>query len=95
MKKALLCCMTVIAITIWVASLYAAEGKADASKQAGSAVAYVNNKVCPVSGDPVDGKHFFEYSGKRYGLCCPMCAATFEKDPAKYSAIAEKEVSGK
>jgi len=60
-----------------------------------SAVADAGNKICPVSGQKVDGKNFSEYNGKRYGMCCPMCAATFKADPKKYSAIADKEVNGK
>lgn len=53
------------------------------------------NKICPVSGDKVDGKNFYDYNGKRYGLCCPMCAAAFKADPKKYSAVADKEMAGK
>ena len=53
------------------------------------------NKICPVSGQKVDGKNFSEYNGKRYGLCCPMCAAAFKVDPKTYSAIADKEAAGK
>jgi YHS domain-containing protein len=53
------------------------------------------NKTCPVMGGKVSGKDFYEYEGKRYGLCCPMCFATFAGDPDKYSAIADKEVAGK
>ena len=44
------------------------------------------NKFCPVSGDKVSGKHFVEYNGKRYGLCCPMCENKFKKNPEKYLA---------
>ena len=42
------------------------------------------NKMCPISGDKVGGKHFAEYKGKKYGLCCPMCAKKFNKNPEKY-----------
>ena len=45
----------------------------------------MGNKQCIVSGDKVDGKHFVEYQGKRYGLCCRMCANKFYKDPEKYT----------
>jgi len=55
----------------------------------------VGNKICPVMGEKVSGKDFYEYNGKRYGLCCSMCPATFAGDPEKYSAIADKEVAGK
>ena len=60
-----------------------------------SSVTDVGNKICPVSGQKVDGKNFSEYNGKRYGMCCPMCAAAFKADPKKYSAIADKEAAGK
>src|SRR3989338_8081476 len=46
----------------------------------------VGNKMCPVSGDKVSGKDFVEHQGKKYGLCCPMCAKDFKKDPQKYIA---------
>lgn len=42
------------------------------------------NKLCPVSGDPVSGKDFVVYDGKRYGLCCPMCEKKFNADPITY-----------
>ena len=65
----------------------------------------VGNKTCPVSGDKVpapgekstmgdDKPVKIEYKGKIYNLCCPMCVKDFKKNPAKYSAIADKEVSG-
>jgi len=68
--------------------------KSSASMEA-SSVADEGNKMCPVTGQKIDGKSFFEYNGKRYGLCCSMCADTFNGDPEKYSAIADKEVAVK
>jgi len=47
------------------------------------------NTVCPVSGDKVSGKHFVEYKGKRYALCCPLCEKDFKKDPEKFIAQLE------
>jgi YHS domain-containing protein len=58
-------------------------------------VTKVGNTICPVSGQKVDGVDFYEYDGKWYGMCCPACGATFQKDPKKYSAIAEKEAAKK
>jgi YHS domain-containing protein len=49
------------------------------------------NKICPVSGDAVDGKTTYEYKGKAYNFCCSMCIDEFKKDPAKYIAKVEKE----
>ncbi len=45
-------------------------------------------KTCPVSGDKLGGdmgKPFvFVYQGQEVKMCCPMCKADFDKDPAKY-----------
>ena len=56
----------------------------------------VGNKICPVSGNKVGEMGpavKYTYNGKIYNLCCGMCPKTFKKDPAKYSKIAEDEVS--
>ena len=55
------------------------------------------NTICPVMGDKIDenSKVTYEYEGKIYNFCCPMCPEIFKADPKKYSAIADKEVSGK
>ena len=63
----------------------------------------VGNKICPVSGDkvPLPGEKGdmgteavkYEYNGKIYNLCCPMCIKDFKKNPEKYSKIAEDEVA--
>jgi YHS domain-containing protein len=55
----------------------------------------VGNKLCPVTGQPVDGVSSYVYNGKKYNFCCAMCPGVFAKDPVKYSAIAEAEVGGK
>ena len=63
----------------------------------------VGNKICPVSGEkvpapgekgPMGGPVKIMYKGRIYNLCCPMCVKNFKKNPEKYSAIADKEVSG-
>ncbi len=45
-------------------------------------------KTCPVSGDKLGadmGKPFvFVYQGQEVKLCCSMCKAEFDKDPAKF-----------
>ena len=54
----------------------------------------VGNKFCPISGEKVGemGKVVkFEYKGKIYNFCCPMCLKDFNKDPEKYvQALEEK-----
>ena len=63
----------------------------------------VGNKICPVSGDKIpapgekgtmgDEPVKYEYNGKIYNLCCPMCIKDFKKNPEKYSKIADDEVA--
>ena len=55
-----------------------------------AAIVDAGNKTCPVSGDKVSGKHFVEYKGMRYGLCCPHCEKEFKKNPEKFITSLEK-----
>lgn len=53
----------------------------------------VGNKICPVSGEKIDEKMktTYEYEGKIYNFCCPMCIDDFKKDPERYIKELEKE----
>ena len=57
----------------------------------------VGNKICPVSGEKIDEntKVTYEYKGKIYNFCCPMCVEEFKKDPGKYIEKMEKAEEGK
>ncbi|MEW6102019.1 MAG: YHS domain-containing protein [Candidatus Omnitrophota bacterium] len=57
----------------------------------------VGNKICPVSGDKIDEaiKATYEYEGKIYNFCCPMCIEEFKKDPDKYIKKVEEELKTK
>ena len=46
----------------------------------------VGNTICPVTGEKIDAKTkaTYEYQGKIYNFCCPMCIDEFKKDPGKY-----------
>lgn len=60
-----------------------------------AAVVEVGNKICPVSKENIGemGKaEHIEYKGKNYNLCCPMCKKDFNKDPEKFSKVADDEV---
>ncbi|MCL4476025.1 MAG: YHS domain-containing protein [Nitrospirae bacterium] len=52
----------------------------------------VGNEICPVSGEKIDEKmkQTYEYKGKIYNFCCPMCIEEFKKDPEKYIEKMEK-----
>lgn len=55
----------------------------------------VGNKICPVSGESIEGMGELiplEYNGKIYNLCCKMCAKSFKKDPEKYIKIIEESM---
>lgn len=45
-------------------------------------------KTCPVSGDKLGGDmgkpYVFTYKDQEVKLCCSMCKADFDKDPAKF-----------
>ena len=53
----------------------------------------VGNKVCPVTGDKINPKNnvTYEYQGKTYHFCCPMCVPEFRKNPEKYIEVINKE----
>ncbi len=52
----------------------------------------VGNKICPVSGENIDeaSQVAYEYRGKIYRFCCPLCVEEFKKDPEKYIEKMEK-----
>lgn len=54
------------------------------------------NKTCPIGKEPIDGKTFANYKGKRIGFCCPGCDKKFLAwDDAKKDAfLARVERSG-
>lgn len=66
-------------------------GEAHAATTGKGSAVNVGNKICPVGGDTVDGATTYEYQGKVYNFCCPMCIDAFKKNPEKYAAKAEAE----
>ena len=63
-------------------ALFAQAANTEVNKKAENA----GNKICPVTGEKIDemSKATYEYEGKAYNFCCPMCIETFKKDPEKY-----------
>jgi YHS domain-containing protein len=64
---------------------------ADKAKDVGKAKPI--NKKCPVEGGDVDPEATIQYKGKTIGFCCAGCDKDFEKDPAKFMAIIDKELA--
>ena len=46
----------------------------------------VGNKICPVTGEQIDGtnKATYKYEDKIYNFCCAGCIEEFNKEPQKY-----------
>lgn len=42
--------------------------------------------VCPLSGETINPKVFYEKDGQKVYFCCTRCRAKYAKDPAKYAA---------
>jgi YHS domain-containing protein len=49
---------------------------------------------CPVMGNPVDRKVFFDYEGKRIYFCCSPCIEKFKEDPEGFIKKMEAEGIG-
>jgi YHS domain-containing protein len=85
-------------LSLITAGVYAEETTQPALAAAAETAApiEVGNKICPVSGEKVGGMGEVvkeEHKGKIYNLCCAMCIKDFQKDPEKYTKIAEEEVN--
>ena len=44
----------------------------------------IEQKICPVMGNPIDKNIFIEYKGKKVYFCCPGCDKIFNENPEKY-----------
>lgn len=87
--------MKIKMMMLGVVALLLAGGTVVSAQEPAAAPVKVGNKICPVSGESVDKMEGaqYEYKGKIYNLCCPMCVKDFTKDPEKYSRIAEESVA--
>ena len=47
-------------------------------------------KVCPVTGKPIDTTVYTDYVGRRIYFCCDMCPPKFDQDPQKYLGMMDK-----
>ncbi len=46
--------------------------------------ASIQQKTCPVTGEPADQNVFLDYQGKRIYFCCAACKEKFQKSPQPY-----------
>jgi YHS domain-containing protein len=65
------------------------EGHEHAAMMEGSdkaVAAAIEQKICPVMGNPINKDIFIEYKGKKVYFCCPGCEEKFKAEPEKYIA---------
>src|SRR5690349_9291865 len=89
--KSLLGSLIVCLVLALTCSLSSAAAAADKAKDAKKATPI--NKKCPVEGGDVDPDSTIQYKGKTIGFCCAGCDKEFEKEPAKFMAIIDKELA--
>ena len=101
MVKRIVSVIVVMGMAVLGTSVYAMMGcsmggghSAHAEEVAAEKADAIVNKICPITGDPVDKNITYEYKGKVYGFCCPMCIEEFKKDPEKYIAKMGTESKG-
>lgn len=85
--------LLVVAVAAVIAVGLAA-GCKEKSGPAGGAAAPIAQKLCPVTGQPIDPNVYVDYEGRRIYFCCNACPAEFKKDPAKYLAILDQQMKG-
>lgn len=74
---------------------YRAENASDSASDSSGKV--VQNKACPVTGEPVDsmgGAIPVSANGYTISVCCQGCVGKVQNDPAKYLAIARRQDDG-
>lgn len=88
---------SLLAATAFAAIVIAVPSSAAISKSHKAAVSASKTtwpQICPMTGEKIasvkDAVGHSTYKGKTYYFCCPMCKPQFDKDPAKYSALAAK-----
>ncbi len=89
MKKSFLISLVFSVSTFLIFGVY--QNNAYAQNESAKAV-NAGNKICPVTGEKIDGKTTYEYQGKIYNFCCPACIDEFKKDPDKYIKKVEEEL---
>lgn len=55
-------------------------------ESAKAVAAEIEQKTCPVMGNPINKDLFVEYNGKKVYFCCPACEEKFKAEPQKYIA---------
>jgi YHS domain-containing protein len=65
-----------------------------AAMPAASAAAAIAQKLCPVTGGPINPNIYVDYQGRRVYFCCNACPPVFLKDPAKYLLKLDAELAG-
>lgn len=95
MRQFLLMLVLGLGLILVPQNIFAEGEEGQSGAPADSALVEVGNPICPVSGEKVGemGEIVkYEYNGKIYNLCCPMCKKDFDLDPEKFSKKAEDQM---
>ncbi len=96
--KLLACLALCVSVIVIATAVSVRAEEADTATSASKTVVAENvgNEICPVSGAKInqETKATYEYKGKIYNFCCPMCIEEFKKDPDKYIQKVEEELKG-
>ncbi|MHC4122647.1 MAG: YHS domain-containing protein [Planctomycetota bacterium] len=86
-NKNLIKLLLVSILMLTIISLNGCKKKSEPAKPAETkevTSAKIEQKTCPVMGNPINKNLYTEYKGKKVYFCCPGCKPKFEADPEKY-----------
>ncbi len=91
-KKPLIIAISLVSVAVVSRLAFAAEQTGTAAEI--QKAQDMGNKICPVTGEKIEEKlkATYEYEGKVYNFCCPVCIEEFKKDPQKYIKKIEEEL---
>ena len=85
-KVTVLLCVLVIGLFVLAGCKKKSTPSETMQAQGIAAAAEIEQKICPVMGNPINKEVYTTYEGKKVYFCCASCKEQFEKDPEKYIA---------
>lgn len=71
---------------------YAGPASAQGSSATGAGASFAQT-TCPVMAGPVQEDIYVDHEGRRIYLCCEGCIAPFKKDPERYIAKLDSQLT--
>ena len=77
-----------VGISLSLSNIYAQEhhmhGHGEHKDMMKKAVSESDFGICPVMRESASEEYYYEYNGKTYYFCCPMCIEKFKQNPDEY-----------